>query len=243
MRTARSWAQVQKSTRGWDDQKLVTVLQREKEDAHDYRYFPDPDLVPLTISQAWIDEVNNSIPELPASRRSRYQDAFGLSAKDAAALTAEPKLCFFFEKCEEASGNGSQSAKWLLNSGAKHANERGCEIDELGITPDQIAGIIALRSENAIGSSAADTLFELLCESDSAASPLAESEGLMQITDEHALSSWIQEAIDAQPQAAQDVRDGKDAAIGRLIGEVMKRSGGSADATIVRKQILVLLRS
>ncbi len=231
-----------KSTRGWNDQTLETVLQREKEDAHDYRYFPDPDLVPLTISKEWIDEVNETIPELPASRRSRYQRDFDLSKKDADALTAEPSLCFFFEACEKESSNATESAKWILNMGAKLANEKSCHVDELGITPKQIAGIIDLRDTNSIGSTAANTLFELLCESDQTAESLAESEGLLQVTDAGALTTWAQEAIEAQPQAAEDVRNGKDAAIGRLIGEVMKRSGGSADAGAVRTQILTLLR-
>ncbi len=231
-----------KSTRGWDDQSMVTVLQREKEDAHDYRFFPDPDLVPLTISQEWIDEVNASIPELPFSKRSRYQKEYKLSDKDASALISEPSLCRFFEACVLESNDGSESAKWVLNAGAKLANEQECNVDDLGITPEQIAGIISLRKNNSVGSSAATQLFELLCRSDHSAESLAESEGLLQVNDENALASWANEAIEAQPQAAEDVRQGKDAAIGRLIGEVMKRSGGSADAGAVRNQILSILR-
>jgi len=231
-----------KSTRGWDDQKLVTILQREKEDAHDYRYFPDPDLVPLTISQEWIDEVNASIPELPASRRARYRSEYKLSKKDATALTSEPSLCYFFESCIDASGNGPESAKWLLNAGAQRANELSIAIDDLGITPEQIAGIIEMRECDDIGSSAAGKLFGLLCESDQTARSLADFEGLLQVTDENTVRTWIEEAITAQPQAADDVRNGKDAAIGRLVGEVMKRSGGSADAKAVRGQLLDALR-
>jgi len=231
-----------KSTRGWDDQKLVTVLQREKEDAHDYRFFPDPDLVPLTISQEWIDEVNSSIPELPSSKRTRYKNEFLLSTKDTEALIAEPSLSRFFEECVKTSSNPSESAKWLLNAGAKEANEQGCKVDDLGITPEQIAGIITLRVENKIGSSAAGALFVKLCASDQTAEAVAESEGLLQVNDENTLATWVQEAIEAQPQAADDVTQGKDAAIGRLMGEVMKRSGGSADAGVVKKQLLETLR-
>ncbi|MBT4524843.1 MAG: Asp-tRNA(Asn)/Glu-tRNA(Gln) amidotransferase GatCAB subunit B, partial [Phycisphaerae bacterium] len=231
-----------KSTRGWDDQNLVTVMQREKEDAHDYRFFPDPDLVPLTISQDWIDEVNESIPELPASKRARYKNEYSLSTKDTEALIAEPTLSRFFEACVKAANDPGECAKWLLNAGAKEANEQGCRVDALGITPEQIAGVISLRGENKIGSSAAGTLFVKLCSSDQTAESLAESEGLLQVNDEKTLATWVLEAIDAQPQAADDVRQGKDAAIGRLMGEVMKRSGGSADAGAVRKQLLATLR-
>ena len=231
-----------KTTRGWDDVKLLTVLQRAKEDAHDYRYFPDPDLVPLTISQAWVDEVNESIPELPASRRARYQSEYGLTMKDASALTADISLCNFFEACVNESNNGAESAKWILNAGAKHANELGSSVESLGVTPEQIAGIIELRASKSIGSSAADTLFGLLCDSDLDAAVLAEEEGLLQVTDVAEVDAWVKEAIEAQPQAADDVRGGKDAAIGRLVGEVMKRSGGSADATMVRELLLTTLR-
>jgi len=231
-----------KTTRGWDDQKLVTVLQRAKEDAHDYRYFPDPDLVPMTISQMWIDEVNESIPELPASRRTRYQSEYGLTAKNASALTADISLCNFFEECVRESNNGAESAKWLLNAGAKRANELGCSVESLGVTPEQIAGIIKLRSTNSIGSSAAGTLFGLLCDSELEAAALADEQGLLQVTDASEINAWVNEAIEAQPQAADDVRGGKDAAIGRLVGEVMKRSGGSADASAVRDLLLATLR-
>jgi aspartyl-tRNA(Asn)/glutamyl-tRNA(Gln) amidotransferase subunit B len=218
------------------------VLQRAKEDAHDYRYFPDPDLVPLTISQTWIDEVNESIPELPASRRKRYQSEYGLTAKDALALTADISLCNFFEECVRESGEGAESAKWLLNAGAKRANELGCSVESLGVTSEQIAGIIKLRSCKSIGSSAADTLFGLLCDSDLEAAALADEQGLLQVTDAAEIDAWVKEAIGAQPQAADDVRGGKDAAIGRLVGEVMKRSGGSADASAVRDLLLATLR-
>jgi aspartyl-tRNA(Asn)/glutamyl-tRNA(Gln) amidotransferase subunit B len=186
--------------------------------------------------------VNSSIPELPASRRSRYKKQLKLSDKDVAALTTEPSLCYFFEACVKESGNGAESAKWLLNAGAKLSNEQGCKVDELGITPEQISGIITLRSSNEIGSTAANTLFELLCTSDQTAHSLAESKGLLQVVDEDALSQWIKEAMEAQPQATADVREGKDAAIGRLIGEVMKRSKGTADAGMVRAQLLETLR-
>ena len=231
-----------KSTRGWDDDKQVTIMQREKEDAHDYRFFPDPDLVPLTISKEWINEVNELIPELPASRRRRYQAEYKLSLKDAQALTAEPDLCNFYERCVKKSDNGAESAKWLLNAGAKYANENKCEVNELGISPEQLAGLIELRTQNKVGSSAADKLFGLLCNCEQSAEVLADEQGLLQVTDESAVDTWIEGAIEAQPQAAADVRSGKEAAIGRLVGEVMKRSGGAADAKTVKEKLLQQLR-
>ena len=152
-------------------------------------------------------------------------------------------MCNFFEACVLESGSGAESAKWILNAGAKRANELDTTVDELGITPEQISGIIELRSNKSIGSTAANTLFCLLCETDLEPEVVAREQGLLQVTDANEIEVWVKEAIEAQPQAADDVRGGKDAAIGRLVGEVMKRSGGSADASTVRELLLTTLRS
>ncbi|MCB1598335.1 MAG: hypothetical protein KDI87_11530, partial [Gammaproteobacteria bacterium] len=133
-----------KSTRGWDDERGITVLQREKEDAHDYRYFPDPDLVPVVVDDAWLSRVRAAVPELPMARRARYRSEFGLDEKDAHALVDDPLLCRFYEACVDAVHlrTGSQVptvhpgfavAKLLLNAGAKRSNERALPINELGI--------------------------------------------------------------------------------------------------------------
>ncbi|MHC4948674.1 MAG: Asp-tRNA(Asn)/Glu-tRNA(Gln) amidotransferase subunit GatB [Planctomycetota bacterium] len=242
-----------KSTRGWDDVRGATFLQRSKEDAHDYRYFPDPDLVPVTVSDAWRERISGAIPELPMTRRARYRAAYGLDAADAVALTEEADLCLFYEACvaaarpagatPEAEGHaGRQCAKWLLNAGARLANERGVAVDALGIDPPQLADLVALRDEDAIGSSAADRLFALLCDTDDDARAVADAHGLLQVKDEGRLAEWIGAAVEAQPGAAADFAAGKDAAAGRLIGEVMKRSGGQADAKLVRAALVEKLR-
>ncbi|MBG80730.1 MAG: Asp-tRNA(Asn)/Glu-tRNA(Gln) amidotransferase GatCAB subunit B [Phycisphaerae bacterium] len=242
-----------KATRGWDDQQNITLLQREKEDAHDYRYFPDPDLLPVVIDDVWRDRIREQLPELPMQRRARYRETFGLSEKDASAITDDRDLCFFFEACaaraaevatEMKPGEASaQAAKWLLNAGARVAREREVAIEELGVTPDQLAGIIALRATNAVGSTAADELFVLLCDHDGSAEELAESRGLMQVSDSGQLDSWIDEAIAAHPQAAEDFGAGKDAAMGRIMGHIMKASGGKADANMIRQSLIERLRS
>ena len=242
-----------KSTRGWDDAKHITVLQREKEEAHDYRYLPDPDLIPVVISDEWRREIESEIPELPMQRRARYRRDYDLADKDSAALTDERDLCLFFERCVEAihteSGSelpgahaGQASTKLLLNAGAKRSHERDCGIHELGITPQQIAQLILLRDENKVGSSAADELFGLLCESDDDAAHVAAYAGLMQVSDEAQLDDWIEQAIKAQPQAADDFSNGKDAAMGRLVGEVMKLSQGQAEAKSVQAKLRGRLR-
>ncbi|MEE8458867.1 MAG: Asp-tRNA(Asn)/Glu-tRNA(Gln) amidotransferase subunit GatB, partial [Phycisphaerales bacterium] len=237
-----------KSTRGWDDDRNVTVLQREKEEADDYRYFPDPDLTPVVLDDEWRCSIAARIPELPLPRRARYRDVFNLGAEDALALTEERALGEFYEQCIAAvladapdateSYAGRACAKLLLNAGARLANERGHTIPDLGIRPEQVAGIITLRGTDAIGSSAGDELFVLLCGTDEQAAAVAERRGLLQVHDENQIETWCDEAIAAQPQAADDFRAGKEAAMGRLIGAVMKASGGQADAKMAREKLV-----
>ena len=236
-----------KTTRGWNDAESKTFVQREKEDAHDYRYFPDPDLAPVVVDEAWVEEVRARLPELPHERSARYQSQCGLGAKEALALTEERDVCFFFEATVEAAIEAGvpapkawkQSANMVLQSGAKRANERGVLTNELGITPAQIAGIIALRQAEEIGSSAADELFGILCESDAEARDEAQRHNLLQVRDEGAMQAWVDAALadPANAKVVEDIKGGKMSAIGRLIGAVMKASGGQADAKLAQAKI------
>ncbi|MCB9838506.1 MAG: Asp-tRNA(Asn)/Glu-tRNA(Gln) amidotransferase subunit GatB [Phycisphaeraceae bacterium] len=236
-----------KTTRGWNDAENRTFVQREKEDAHDYRYFPDPDLAPVVVDAAWRDAVRSRLPELPHERAARYRDECGLSEKESLVLTEERDVCFFFEDVVEAaieSGTPTpaawkQSANMVLQSGARRANERGVLTNELGITPAQVAGIIALRQADEIGSSAADDLFGILCESEAEARAEAERHNLLQVRDEGAMQAWVDAALGdpANAKVVEDIRGGKMSAIGRLIGAVMKASGGQADAKLAQAKI------
>lgn len=238
-RTGREMGPGAKATYGWDDERMETVLQREKEDAHDYRYFPDPDLVPVVVDDAWLEEVRARLPELPAVRRRRYVDDLGLREKDAVVLVEERGLSELFEATVEAlpSGDGTAVAKLLLNQCAKRANEAGCGIHELGIDPGQIAGIVELREAEELGAQNIDPLLALLAESGEPARAVAESAGMLVVLDDSQLDTWCDEAIAANEQAADDVRAGKMAAIGRLVGHVMKASGGSVDAKSVQARL------
>ncbi|MGA1224261.1 MAG: Asp-tRNA(Asn)/Glu-tRNA(Gln) amidotransferase subunit GatB [Phycisphaerales bacterium] len=245
--TGRVMGRGMKSTRGWDDAALRTVLQREKEDAHDYRYFPEPDLVPVEVDEAWLAEVRSRLPELPLARRARYIADYGLSEIDALNIVSDRDTCFFFEECVAATiaGGGIASAKdagyaagkLLLNIGAKHANERGTGVHAIGISAAQVAGILGLREQGAIGPQAVDPLFGALCGSDEGAKTAAERLGLIVVRDEGQLNAWVDAAIAANEQAANDVRAGKMAAIGRIVGAVMKLSGGKVDAKSVNDAI------
>ena len=235
-----------KATRGWLDEKLETVLQREKEDAHDYRYFPDPDLVPVQMDAAWLQEIRASLTEQPLSRQRRYQHEWGLQPVDAENLVAERDDCFYFEECVAAAGAtaaaGFAVGKLLLNAGSKRANEKKCLIHQLGATPAQVAELVKLREANDVGPQAADQLFGFMCDSDDTVLALAQTHGLLQVRDDSALDAWVEEAILAQPQAAVDVAAGKDAATGRLVGHVMKLSKGKADAKSINERLIKRLR-
>ncbi|MCH2136058.1 MAG: Asp-tRNA(Asn)/Glu-tRNA(Gln) amidotransferase subunit GatB [Phycisphaerales bacterium] len=239
-----------KSTRGWDERAGRTLLQRAKEDAHDYRYFPEPDLVPLVIDQDWKDRIGGRLVELPMARRGRWRETFQISAKDANALAQEPRTSDFFEACVAAMVKGGMdevsagqaAAKLLLNAGAREARDRGSAIERVGITVEQVAQLSIMRHAGDVGSTAADELFTALCDSDEPAADAAQRLGLLQVSDAGALDAWIDEAVAAHPQAAEDFAAGKDAAMGRIMGHVMKASGGSADASKVRTRLIERLR-
>lgn len=234
-----------KSTRGWDDNKLVTTMQREKEDAHDYRYFPDPDLVPVTVSEELIEQLGAEVPELPLARQRRYMDDYQLNVKEARALTDEREVCFFYEDIIAAGVDPKRAATILLNNLARRANEQGCLVSDLGVTAQQVAAVQALADDDKISSNGADDLFGLCIEHGADADPakLAEENGLLQVSDEGALDAWVDEAIAAEPQAADDVRNGKNAAIGRLVGAVMKASKGQANPKSVQQKLREKLSS
>jgi len=231
----REMGEREKSTRGWDDNKNVTVHQRYKEDADEYRYFPDPDLVPVTLSDEWIESLRASLPELPLARKARYINELGLDAKSVATLIDEPALTQFFEAVMATGLDAKDAAKLLLNYGAKRANERECGIHELGITPQQIHDIAQLASGDKIGSSAADKLFVLCCDSDDSAEKIAKANGLIQVSDTGELEGFVDQVL-ANPKNAkivEDIKGGKDKAIGALLGQIMGLSKGKANPKLV----------
>ena len=233
-----------KSTRGWDDAKGVTTPQREKEDADEYRYFPDPDLVTVAIDDDRLNRIKATVGELPEAKRKRYIDEYGLAPADAGTLLDEPGLTRFYEACIAAGTDARRAAAMLLNYGSKLANERGCGVQELGITAEQVKGIAGLSAADKIGSSAAADLFAYCCDSDDSAEALAETHGLLQVSDTGALEGFIDHVLaDAKNQKAiEDIRGGKDKAVGALMGQIMKLSKGQANPKLVTQMIIQKLR-
>ena len=232
------------STRGWDDDQQITLLQREKEDAHDYRYFPDPDLVPVTVSDAWLESIQSQMLQLPLQRLDRFVSQWGLDIKQARALIDEREVCLFFESVVAAGVDPRRAATLLLNYGAKRANERNCLISDLGISPCQIKQIGNLIDSDQISSSAADELFGLCCDSTQDAGTLAHNRGLLQVSDTASLDGYIEQVLD-DPRMAKtvsDMKNGKDKAVGALVGQVMKLSKGQANPKLVGQMITNRLR-
>lgn len=249
-----------KTTRGWDDTRNVTFVQREKEDAHDYRYFPDPDLVPVVVDEAWRSRVAERVPELPMPRFKRYVRDYALGVMEASALVEERSTCELYESCiaslcdlgVDRARAGKLAANWLLGSGMKRANERQQSLVSLGISPREIASIAKLREDGKLNNQSADELFGFFCDASrelpaaeeslaavmSRVESIARERGWLIVHDDAALDAWIAQVLAVNDKAADDVRAGKLQAAGRLVGEVMKLASGRADAKTVREIIL-----
>ena len=231
-----------KSTRGWDDANEVTTLQREKEDAHDYRYFPDPDLVEVVIDQDWLTRARAQQPELPTEKRKRYLTDLELKPVDADTLLDQPRNTGYFDQVVSDGADPKRAAAFLLNTAMKRANEHSTTLDKLGITPAQTAGILALLQDNKVSSSAAEPLFNACCDpanQHQTPEQLAEKHGLLQVNDDSALDAWVHETINNPKlaKAVADVKAGKAKAIGALVGQVMKLSKGQANPQAVSAKV------
>ncbi len=240
-----------KTTRGWDDVRGVTFVQRSKEDAHDYRYFPDPDLPPVVVDEAWRARLAESLPELPVHRMRRYASEFAISGREAQALVEERPVCELFENTtDEMVRHGVErvraarvAANLILQAAARLAHDRGVEPSALGLTAPALAALGVLRERGRVNNQAVDTLLPLLADLPAgdpvaALEALAGARGLITVRDDRVLEEWVERAIAENPQAAHDVRAGKHAALGRLVGAVMKIAAGRADGKDVREALL-----
>jgi len=227
-----------KQNRGYDDALGQTVFQREKEEAHDYRYFPDPDLAPVIVDEAWRRRVAGQIGELPIPRRRRYVERYGLPFTHADALSQDPATGELLDQAVALGADAKRCANLLLSRGAALANERGCTIAEVGVSAEQLAELVGMLQAGKINATAASKLFDLLAERGGRPGQLAEAEGLLAVTDAGAVEAWVDEAIAANPQAVEDVKSGgkkQKRAFGFLTGQVMQRSGGAAQPEVVQR--------
>lgn len=237
----RAGKTISQETRGWVETKGITVPQRSKEQAHDYRYFPEPDLPPLVIDPAWVEELRASLPELPDTRRARYMREYGLSAQDANTLTEDKALGDYFEQVVAASAaqnnlsRAKAAANLTLNDVARLLKAHSTDISQIMLTPAASANLLDLLDANRITGKQAKDIVEEAFVSGKMPSDIVEEQGIQPpISDESALLRIIEEVIASNPKAASDYRAGKVNALQALIGQVMKRTRGQAKADSVR---------
>lgn len=226
---------VVQETRTWDESKGVTLSMRSKEYAHDYRYLPDPDLVPMVIEQAWVEEIKRSLPELPDDRKERYISDYGLPAYDAMVLTITKELADYFEACVAVYANPKAVSNWVMGDLSRLLNANSKDIADCPIKPEQLAAMLQLLDKGTISGKIAKTVFEEMFASGKDAETIVKEKGLVQISDEGAIAAIVAEVLANNPKSVEDYRAGKDRALGFLVGQVMKASKGKANPEMVNK--------
>ena len=228
---------VVQETRGWFEDRGVTVSQRSKEFAHDYRYFPEPDLPPVFVSREWVAELERALPELPDARRERFAEQYQLSAYDAAQLTSSRAQADFFEQAVARYPKPKQIANWIQGDLARLQHRAAAEEEDSGVTPEQLTDLIKLVDDGALSIAAGRQVLGALYGTRKSATEAVEGMGLAQISDESELERWVSEAISSNPRAVEDYRAGKSGAINFLAGQVMRASQGKANPNLVRELV------
>ena len=230
-------------TRTWDEARGETRSMRSKEEAHDYRYFPEPDLVPLVIDRQWVEEIRASLPELPDQRRQRYIRLYDLPAYDAAVLTASREMAEYFEACVAMYPNAKAVSNWMMGDLSRLLNAAGLEITQCRVRPEQLTGLLKLIDRGTISGKIAKTVFEEMFESGKDAEQVVREKGLEQISDSGAIAAVVDEVLAQNPKVVADFRAGKDKALGFLVGQVMKATRGKANPELVNSLLREKLQS
>ncbi|WP_019637536.1 Asp-tRNA(Asn)/Glu-tRNA(Gln) amidotransferase subunit GatB [Paenibacillus fonticola] len=234
--------EVVQETRRWDEAQGKTFSMRSKEEAHDYRYFPDPDLVTIHIDQAWKDRIRASIPELPDARKARYTEQFGLPGYDAEVITTSKALADLFESSLEYTADAKSVSNWIMGDLLGYLNSNGLELTDVKLTGQGLGEMIGLIEKGTISSKIAKTVFKQMLESGKLPQQIVEEQGLVQISDEGAILAIVNEVIADNPASVEDYKAGKEKAIGFLVGQVMKRSKGKANPGLVNKLLVDVLK-
>ena len=236
-----SGEKVIQETRRWDDAKGTSRAMRSKEDAQDYRYFPDPDLVPVQISDGWIRRVRDAQPEMQEEKVARYQAEFGLPEYDAKLLTGSKHLADLFEAATALCNRPKEVSNWLMVEGMRLVKEQEQDVDQLSFSPENLAKLIRLVEDKVINRTVAKALFEEIVRTDMDPERAVEERGLKVVNDEGALRKAVEEVIAANPQSVQDFKNGKGKAAGFLVGQTMRAMKGKADPRMVEQLVRRLL--
>jgi aspartyl-tRNA(Asn)/glutamyl-tRNA(Gln) amidotransferase subunit B len=236
IRILEAGGRVDQETRLYDPDKGETRSMRSKEEAHDYRYFPDPDLLPLEIEQAWVDRIAASLPELPDARKARYVSEFGLTEYDAAVLTAETETAAYFEAVA-AGRDGKQAANWVINELFGRLRKDDREIGDSPVSPAQLGQIIDLIAKGDISGKIAKDLFEIVYAEGGDPAAIVEARGMRQVTDTGAIAAAVDQVIAANPDQVEKARANPKLA-GWFVGQVMKATGGKANPKAVNDLVM-----
>ena len=232
---------ITQETRGWDADRGITVPQRQKESAHDYRYFPEPDLVPIVVDEAWEDRIRAAQPELPRPRRQRLEKAYGLSAYDAEVLTAARETADYFEAVAAQGAEAKQAANWLMGDLQALLAEQKKAIADSPVSAEALAGLLALIDAGTISGKIAKEVLAEMFATGKAAKAIVEEKGLVQISDAGALEAIVAEVVEKNPDQARQFKEGNQKVIGFLMGQIMKATQGKANPKLVneilRKQL------
>lgn len=226
---------VVQETRLFDPNSGTTRSMRSKEEAHDYRYFPDPDLVPLVIDASWVEQTRSELPELPDQKKQRFIDLFGIPAYDADVLTASRPLSEYYEECLSYHTNGKAVSNWIMGEVIRGLNDSGASIEQCPVTPRQLTELLKLIESGTISGKIAKTVFDEMWKSGKEPSVIVEEKGLVQVSDSGAIEKIIDEILAREAGQVAEYRSGKDKLFGFFVGQVMKASKGKANPALVNE--------
>lgn len=235
--------EIYQETRTWDEEKQVTRSLRSKEEAHDYRYFPEPDLPPLLISREWVEEIRSQMPEMPDQARKRLVDQYGLPDYDAGLLTLTPDSLSFFDQCLQVYPDAKIVANWMMGDMSRLLNQNNQEIGDCLVQPAQMGQMLKLVAGGSISGKMAKQVFEEMFRTGKDPDLVVKEQGLAQISDEGSLGPLLDEIIKTNPRVVEDYRNGKDKAFGFFVGQIMKATRGQANPALVNKLLKAKLDS
>jgi aspartyl-tRNA(Asn)/glutamyl-tRNA(Gln) amidotransferase subunit B len=220
-------------TRTWDETKGITLAMRSKEEASDYRYFPDPDLVPVIVSREWVEEVRRGLPELPQARKERLINEYDLPQYDASVITASKGLADYFDECVKLYPEAKTVSNWLMGDLIRLLNAEEQDIKDCAVTAEMLVEMLNLIDKGTISGKIAKTVFEEMFKTGKRPEKIVEEKGLVQISDESAIDAMVDQVLAANPKSVEDFKAGKEKVIGFLVGQVMKMSKGKANPGMV----------
>lgn len=234
---------VVQETRTWDEKEGVTKSMRTKEEANDYRYFPEPDLVPFTVSDEYIENIRKSLPELPDARKERYMKEFGLSSEDAVFMTNDKATADYFEAAVAAGVDPKAAVNWLMGEFASQLSNDGIEIDKAPVSAENLAALLKLISKGTISGKIAKKVFATMWKEGGNPDDIVKAQGLVQISDTAELSKLVDEVVGNNPKAVEDFKAGKKKAVGALVGQIMKATKGKANPRVINELLNKKLQS